>query len=44
LLAGFLGNQALTIEFNGQQIYEGRFAGGEREIRFSFAPEGGRGN
>lgn len=39
LQAGFLGNQALTIEFNGQQVYEGRVTGGEREIRFSFAPE-----
>lgn len=39
LQAGFLGNQALTIELNGQQVYEGRFDGGEREIRFSFAPK-----
>ncbi len=39
LRAGFLGNQSLTIELNGQQVYEGRFDGGEREIRFNFAPE-----
>jgi hypothetical protein len=39
LQAGFLGNQALTIELNGQQVYEGRFNGGEREIRFSYPPE-----
>lgn len=39
LQAGFLGNQPLTIELNGQQVYEGRFDGGEREIRFSFSPK-----
>lgn len=39
LHAGFLGDQALTIKLNGQQVFEGRFAGGEREIRFSFAPK-----
>ncbi|MBX9754732.1 MAG: glycosyltransferase family 39 protein [Pseudomonadaceae bacterium] len=39
LQAGFLGNQALTITLNGQQIYAGHFEGGDREIRFSFAPE-----
>ena len=39
LLAGFLGSQALTIKLNGQQIYQGHFDGGEREMRFSFAPE-----
>lgn len=39
LQTGFFGNQALSIELNGQQVYEGRFDGGEREIRFSFAPE-----
>lgn len=39
LQADFLGNQALTIDLNGQQVYEGRFAGGQREVRFNFAPE-----
>lgn len=39
LQAGFLGNQSLTIALNGQQVYKGRFTGGEREIRFSFAPK-----
>lgn len=39
LLAGFLGNQALTIELNGQRVYEGRFDGGDREIHFNFSPE-----
>lgn len=39
LQAGFLGKQTLTIELNGQQVYEGRFDGGERELRFNFAPK-----
>lgn len=39
LQAGFLGNQSLIIALNGQQVYKGRFNGGEREIRFSFAPK-----
>lgn len=39
LQVGFLDNQALTIKLNGQQLYQGRFDGGDREIRFSFAPE-----
>ncbi len=39
LQAGFLGNQALTIALNGQQVYEGRLDGGAREIRFKFPPE-----
>lgn len=36
LHAGFLGNQTLRIALNGQQIYQERIIGGEREIRFSF--------
>lgn len=39
LHAGFLGDQALTIKLNGQQVFEGRFAGGQQEVRFNFAPE-----
>lgn len=39
LQAGFLGNQTLRIALNGQQIYQDRIIGGEREIRFNFAPE-----
>ncbi len=39
LQAGFLGNQTLRIALNGQQVYQDRIIGGEREIRFSFPPE-----
>ena len=39
LRADFLGSQDLTIELNGQQIFQGRFDGGKREIRFNFSPE-----
>lgn len=39
LQAGFLGNQALTIALNGQQVYQGRFDGGDREVRFHVPSE-----
>lgn len=39
LRADFLGRQALTIELNNQQIFQGRFDGEKREIRFNFPPE-----
>lgn len=38
LTAGFLDTQRLTITLNDQQIYQGKLSGGERDIRFSFAP------
>lgn len=38
LQAGFLGNQELTIQLNGQKVYQGRIAGGERNIRFNLPP------
>ena len=38
LQAAFLGSQNLTIELNGQQIYQDHFDGGERDIRFTFPP------
>lgn len=36
LQAGFLGSQNLVVELNGQQVYQGHFDGGEREVRFTF--------
>jgi hypothetical protein len=39
LQAGFLDSQAITIELNGEHVYEGHFNSGEREIRFSFSPK-----
>ncbi len=39
LLAGFLDKQRLLIGLNGEQVYSGKFYGGEREIRFQVPPE-----
>ena len=39
LLAGFLDKQRLLIGLNGEQVYSGKFYGGEREIRFQLPPE-----
>lgn len=39
LIAGFLGNQQMTISLNGTQVYKGTFTGGEKEIRFNISPE-----
>lgn len=39
LIAGFLGNQQMTISLNGTRVYKGTFTGGEKEIRFNISPE-----